>query len=299
MISRLRFISTERAAYGVKRLCVLLGVARSAFYRWLNGEQARAARAAEDERIVAKIRRAYEASTGTYGSPRITVDLREAGEVINRKRVARLMREHGIVGLVLRRAKRTTIPDRAAPSVPDLVKQDFSVGPINARWCGDITYLPVGGSWLYLATVIDMGSRRLIGWSIADHMRTDLIIDALQAAVRARGGHIDGVIFHSDRGSQYTSAEFAKVCARYGIRRSMGKVGTSYDNALAESLFASLKRETLRRLPLRQWISPAQARTDVFRWIAWYNHRRRHSSLNNLAPAVYEDQPATVTELAA
>jgi transposase InsO family protein len=202
LISRFRFISAMRAVYGVQRLCRVLDVHRSAFYRWLAGEPARQARAVEEARIVGKIREFHKASKGTYGSPRITVDLRDDGEIVNHKRVARLMREHDIVGLHLRRKKRTTIPDHSAPPVPDLIKQDFTVGPINARWCGDITYLPVGDSWLYLATVIDIGSRRLIGWSIADHMRTGLITDALEAAVRARGGHVDGVIFHSDRGSQ-------------------------------------------------------------------------------------------------
>jgi len=299
LISRFRFISAMRADYGVQRLCRVLGVHRSAFYAWLAGAPAREAKAAEEARIVAKIRDFHTASKGTYGSPRITVDLRDDGEIVNHKRVARLMREHDIVGLHLRRKKRTTIPDETTPAVPDLIERDFKPGPINHRWCGDITYLPVGESWLYLATVIDIGSRRLIGWSIADHMRTGLITDALEAAVRARGGHVNGVIFHSDRGSQYSAAEFAKFCAEYGIRRSMGKVGTSYDNALAESLFATLKRETMRQLPLKRWISARQARTDIFRWIAWYNHRRRHTALNNQAPTVYEDQPATVTTLAA
>jgi transposase InsO family protein len=207
--SRLRFISTQRAVYGVKRLCELVGVHRSAFYRWLEGEPARAAKTAEEARIIAKVRELHTASRGTYGSPRIVCDLREEGEVVNEKRVARLMREQGIVGLHLRKAKRTTIPAETAPKVADLIGRDFTTGPVNTRWCGDITYLPVGDSQLYPATVIDIGSRPLIGWSIADHLRTELLTDALAAAVRARAGHVEGMIFHSDHGCQYTSAEFA------------------------------------------------------------------------------------------
>jgi transposase InsO family protein len=202
LIGRFGFISAHRSAYGVKRLCRVLGVARSAFYAWLGREPARAVRAAEEERIVEKIRRFHADSGGTNGSPRITADLRDDGEWVNEKRVARLMRVHGIVGLHLRKGRRTTIPDELAPPVPDLLKRDFSAGEVNQRWCGDITYLPVGDSWLYLATVIDIGSRRLVGWSIADHLRTELISDALAAAVRGRGSRVDGVIFHSDRGRQ-------------------------------------------------------------------------------------------------
>jgi transposase InsO family protein len=202
LIGRFRFISAHRLVYGVKRLCRVLNVGRSAFYAWLGREPARQARAAEDDRIVARIRHFHAESGGTNGSPRIIADLREEGERVNEKRVARLMRVNGIVGLHLRNGKRTTIPDELAPPLPDLLNRDFSAGEVNQRWCGDITYLPVGDSWLYLATVIDIGSRRLVGWSIADHLRTELISDALTAVVRARGGHIDGVIFHSDRGCQ-------------------------------------------------------------------------------------------------
>ncbi|WP_433352729.1 IS3 family transposase [Microtetraspora malaysiensis] len=299
LIGRLQFISAHRLVYGVKRLCRVLNVARSAFYAWLGREPARAARAVEDKRIVEKIRRFHGVSGGTNGSPRITADLRDDGERVNEKRVARLMRVHGIVGLHLRKGRRTTIPDELAPSAPDLLKRDFTVGEVNRRWCGDITYLPVGDSWLYLATVIDIGSRRLVGWSIADHLRTELISDALTAAVGARGGQVDGVIFHGDRGCQYTSAEFAALCDGYRVRRSAGRTGTCLDNALAEAFNATLKRELLHGRGKRRWSSEVEARTEIFRWIAWYNHRRRHSATGNLPPAVYEDQLGMVTELAA
>lgn len=298
MTSRFRFISAH-AGFGIARLCRVLNVGRSAFYAWRKREPARQARAAEDARIVEKIRSFHTDSGGTNGSPRITADLRDDGEIVNVKRVARLMRQAGIVGLHLRKGRRTTIPDQGAAPVPDLLQRDFRPGAVDERWCGDITYLPVGDSWLYLATVIDIGSRRLIGWSIAGHLRTELIGDALTAAVRARGGHVAGVIFHADRGCQYTSAEFAALCAANGIRRSSGRTGTCLDNALAEAFNATLKRELLHGRGKRRWSDEANARTEIFRWIARYNHRRRHSAIGNLPPAVYEDQLVRMTALAA
>lgn len=201
MSSRFRFICAH-AGFGIARLCRMLNVGRSAFYAWRKRGSARPARAAGDGRIVKKIRAFHTDSGGTSGSPRITADLREAGEVVNHKRVARLMRQAGIVGLRPRKGRRTTIPDQKAAPVPDLLQRDFSPGAVDERWCGDITCLPVGDGWLYLAAVIDIGSRRLIGWSIAGRLRTELISDALTAAVRARGGHATGVIFHADRGCQ-------------------------------------------------------------------------------------------------
>jgi transposase InsO family protein len=298
LISRFRFISAH-ATYGIARLCRVLNVRRNAFYAWRKREPARQAKAAEDARITEKIRAFHRDSGGTNGSPRISADLREDGEIVNHKRVARLMREAGVVGLHLRKGRRTTIPDQRAAAVPDLLGRDFSPGAIDERWCGDITYLPVGDSWLYLATVIDIGSRRLIGWSIADHLRTELISDALTAAVGARGGRVHDVIFHADRGCQYTSAEFARLCAGHGIRRSSGRTGTCLDNALAEAFNATLKRELLHGSGKRRWSDETEARTDIFRWIACYNHRRRHSAIGNLPPAVYEDRLARMTALAA
>jgi transposase InsO family protein len=297
--SRFRFISTHRAAYGVKRLCRILAVSRSGFYRWLAAEPARPARTAAEDALVAEIRAIHAESGGSYGSPRVTVELRARGQQVNRKRAERLMREGAIVGCHQRRRKRTTIGDPAAPPAPDLIGRDFTATEPNTRWCGDITYLRVGQSWLYLATVIDIASRRLIGWSINSHMRADLVIDALNAAVRARGSRVDDVIFHSDRGCQYTSADFATACRAHGVRRSMGRIGSSYDNTLAEAFFATLKREL--DVEHRRWTSEADARRDVFRWIAFYNHRRRHSALGYLSPADYEQrlESTTVQQIAA
>ncbi len=299
MTSRFRFISTHRAVYGAKRLCRILAVSRSGFYRWLAAEPDRAARAAAEQELVDQIRRIHAESGGTYGAPRVTAELREQGQPVNHKRTERLMRRHNVVGRHLRRGRRTTIADPTAPKAPDLLRRDFTATALNQRWCGDITYLRVGTGWLYLATVIDIASRRMIGWSINTHLRTDLVLDALHAAVRARSGQVTGVIFHADHGCQYTSTAFATACTSYGVQRSTGRVGSSYDNALAESFFATLKREL--DVHNRCWTTEADARRDVFRWIAFYNHRRRHSALGYLSPAHYEQRltSATVHQIAA
>ncbi len=289
------FISMHRNEFGVQRLCQVLGVHRSAYYKWLAGTQARASRAADEAQLLAAIRTEHAASGGTYGVPRIHAQLRGQGRRINRKRVARLMRRHGIAGLHLRRRRRTTIPDKTAAPAPDLLGRDFTAPEPNVKWCGDITYLRVGRSWMFLATVIDLYSRRLVGYSMADHMRADLVVAALRNAVTARGGDVAGVVFHTDRGSQYTSEKFAKACAAYGIRRSMGAVGSSTDNAVAEAWFAALKRE----LPFgARWATAQRARLDVFGWISFYNNTRRHSTLGYLSPVAYENRHPSTAMLA-
>src|SRR5690606_29812880 len=259
------FISTHRSEFGVQRLCRVLGASRSGYYRHLATADARTERAAEEAATVAQIRRIHTEHRGGYGAPRIHAKLRELGVCINRKRVTRLMRSHCIVGRHLRRGRRTTIPDPQAATVPDLIGRDFTADELDSRWCGDITYIPVGSSWLYLATVIDICSRRVVGWSIAEHMRTELVTDALQMAVDSRGGGVDGVIFHSDHGAQYTSTAFSDFCAAHGIRQSRGRVGSSYDNALAESFFQSLKREWLHG---RGPTSKARTRLELFEWLS-------------------------------
>jgi transposase InsO family protein len=174
------------------------------------------------------------------------------------------------------------------------VRRDFTATTLDEKWCGDITHVQVGSGWLYLASVIDIRSRRVLGWSMAPHMRAELVIDALNAAIAARGGYVHGVIFHSDRGSQYTSAAFADVCDQHGIRRSMGRVGSSYDNALAESLWQSLKREVMHG---RLFATVGQARLELFRWLTFYNARRRHSALSYLSPLEFEQQHQKVVKL--
>lgn len=320
MTGRYRFISTHsapelgEARHAVTMLAAAVGVRRNAYYRWLAGAQARAARAAQDAALLARIRAHHTRSRCAYGSPMITRDLAaERAELgpVNRKRVARLMREHGIEGRHLRKRRNLTQQDTKAPPAPDLVGRDFTATRANEKWVGDITYVPLhGGRFVYFATVIDLFSRRLIGWSIAGHHRAELVEDALKAAVAARGGpgQVRGVIFHSDRGSEYTSGLVAGYCAGQGIRRSMGKTGVSYDNAAAEAFFASYKREILHdwggRFP-----DEATARRETFRWIARYNHRRRHSAAAFLPPTDYENRhsrtlisthdSATLTSIAA
>jgi transposase InsO family protein len=292
-VSRFQFVADHRDAFGVKRLCRVLEVSRSGFYRWLAAASARAARAAADAVLAAEITQIHAGFDGTYGSPRVTAELRGAGRRVNHKRVARIMRVFGIIGLHLRKKVRTTVPEPSHHKVPDLIKRDFTAPAPNQRYVGDITYLPVGdGQFLYLATVLDLHSRRLAGWSIAGHMRTELVSDALRAAAAIRGGDLAGAVFHSDHGAQYTSAEFAAVCKEFGVVQSMGAVGTSADNAAAEALNATLKRETLQGA--KGWSSAGQARLEVFKWITRYNTRRRHSRLNYLSPITYEQQSDTV-----
>ncbi len=270
-MSRFQFVADHRHAFEVKRLCEIVEVARSSFYAWLGAAPTRAARAAADAELADRIRTIHEADR-TQGAPRITAELNDGvahEQRVNRKRVARVMRAHALSGLRLRRRVRTTIPEPADQKVPDLLRRDFTAPAPNQRYVGDITYLPiVDGSNLYLATVIDCYSRRLAGWAIAEHMRTDLIVDALLMA-RGTRGSLAGAIFHSDHGAQYTSKTFAELSAKLGVTQSMGAVGTSADNALAESFNASLKRETLQGA--HAWPHHAACRRAVFGWVNRYN----------------------------
>lgn len=272
-----------------------MDVQRSSFYKWRATRDARDRRERAEHALAEQIRDIHHGSKGTYGAPRVTVELREAGAEINRKKVARVMRKFGIIGLHLRRKIRTTIPAPDAAAVPDLLERDFTAAETNTRYVGDITYLPVGeGEFLYLATVLDLCSKRLVGWSIADHMRTELITDALDAAAGARGpAGLRGALFHSDNGAQYASTDFAACCERLGVTRSRGKVGTSADNAAAESFNASLKRETLQGA--KRWPDARAARLEVFAWITRYNTMRRHSAIGHTSPIDYEKKPATLT----
>jgi transposase InsO family protein len=295
-VSRFQFVADHRHAFEVKRLCKIVGVARSSFYAWLGAAPTRAARAAADAQLAERIRTIHDQDR-TQGAPRITAELNDGAPPdrrINRKRVARVMRAHAMAGLRLRRRVRTTIPEPADQKVPDLLRRDFTAPAPNQRYVGDITYLPIAdGSNLYLATVIDCFSRRLAGWAIAEHMRTDLVTDALTAAHGTRGS-LAGAIFHSDHGAQYSARAFAGLCARLGVTQSMGAVGTSADNALAESFNASLKRETLQGA--HAWPDHAACRRAVFGWVNRYNTRRRHSYCGQQAPIVYEQQHAVTLQ---
>lgn len=292
-MNRFQFVEEYHHAFGVKRLCRVLQVARSSFYRWRQAAADRLARRRAEEALADQIRKIHAEHDGTYGSPRVTAELRDQGMVVNHKRVERVMRKYGIAGVRLRRKVRTTIPAPSATAVPDLVQRNFTAPAPGMKYVGDITYLPVAdGSFLYLATVLDLASRRLVGWSIADHMRTELVVDALQAAARTRGGTLDDAIFHSDNGAQYCSAEFEKACSRLGVTRSRGAVGTSADNAAAEAFNATLKRETLQGA--HHWPTARQARQAVFRWVTRYNTRRRHSRLGHTSPINYEKTAGSI-----
>ena len=299
-MSRFQFVADHLHAFEVKWLCAVVEVARSSFYAWLAGAQGRAARQAADEALADRIRAVHDADN-TYGAPRITAELNDGvpdDERVNRKRVARVMRSAGVVGYRRRRRVKTTTPDPAGQKVPDLLQRDFTAPAINVKYVGDITYLPLAtGGNLYLATVIDCCSRRVAGWAIADHMRTELVADALNAAAALRGS-LAGAIFHADHGSQYTSRDFANLCQDLGVIQSMGAVGTSAHNALAESFNAALKREILQDRSC--WPDAAACRREAFRWLARYNTKRRHSHCRHSSPATYERTfaPATLPEAA-
>jgi transposase InsO family protein len=295
-VNRFHLFADHHTRYGVKRLCQIIGVARSSYYYWTSTAPERAARDAADQALAGKIRQVHAGSDGTYGAPRVTAELRDTGLPVNHKRVARVMRRYRIQGLRLRRRVTTTIADPAAGKAPDLIGRDFTAKEVNQRYVGDITYLPVGErGFLYLATVIDLHSRRLTGWAIADHMRTDLVVEALNAAQRTRGS-LDGSIMHTDHGAQYTSKAFAKACKKAGVRQSMSNVGSSADNALAESFNASFKRETLQGR--RAFTDEREARLASFRWLHRYNTVRRHSRLGHQSPIIYERTTATSATLA-
>lgn len=283
------FIAEEQAEpecpWSISEMCRVLGVSRSGYHDWV--DRAPSPRELTDEQLASEIEAIWECSARTYGSPRVHRWLRRQGFRVGRKRVARIMRDHGWEGESGRRRVRTTIIDRGATAAADLVARNFSPTEPDRTWVGDITYLRTGEGWLFLATVIDLYSRRVIGWSVAAHMRTTLVADALQMAIATRGGTVEGVVFHTDRGSQYTSAEFGDLCRQLGVTQSMGATGVCWDNAAAESFFGTLKRELAHR---RRWATRAEARRDLIRWIeGWFNTRRMHSSIDYNSPVEHEE----------
>jgi transposase InsO family protein len=272
----------------VKRSCELLGVSRSAYYADAATQAAGgSARARQDAVLTGKIIQLHDDSYGIYGSPRVHADLAEAGLQHGRKRVARLMREAGVYGKTRRRFVKTTIADPNAAARPDLVNRDFSTDAtaLNKRWCGDITYIQTCEGWAYLATVIDIASRRVVGWAIADTLHTDVVELALRNAVASRRPD-SKVIFHADRGSQYTSEQLALAAGALDVRLSVGRRGQCWDNAVSESFFATIKNELTEH---QTWPTHTALRRAVFDYIeGWYNTRRRHSSLGQLSPAAFE-----------
>ncbi len=274
-------MSENRARYPIAVMCRVLGVSPSGYYAW--AKRPTSERAVTDALLIEDIRAAHATSKGTYGVPRIQVDLAEQGIRVGRKRVARLMRNAGLAGVSRRKFVTTTVRD-GGRQAPDLVDRNFTAERPNQLWVADITYIPTWAGFLYLAVALDAFSRRIVGWAMATTLHTQLVLDALNMALATR--RPKGVIHHSDQGSQYTSIEFGKRCREAKVRPSMGSVGDAYDNAMAESFFATLECELLDR---RRFKTQAEARIAVFEFIeGFYNPRRRHSSLGYLSPVDYE-----------
>ena len=268
-------------------MCRVLEVSTSGYYAWR--KRAVSQRSQEDALLTDRIRTIHTRSKGTYGAPRIHAELAdEEGVRVGRKRVARLMRAASLQGVSRRRRPRTTVRAVEAQPAPDLVERDFTTTGPDRLWVADITYVPTWSGFLYLSVVEDAWSRRIVGWSMASHLRTELVLDALDMAIRRR--RPAGVIHHSDQGTQYTSIAFGKRCREAGVRPSMGSAGDCYDNALCESFFATLECELLDRHHFR---TRDEARRAVFEFLeGWYNPHRRHSALDYASPARYEDAHA-------
>ena len=281
-----RLIEAERAQHPVSRLCTVLGVTSAGYYAWRRRGPSR--RALGDAELGSLIGRVFVESLETYGAPRVHAELREAHAIrVGRKRVARLMRQLELEGVSRRgKRRRTTIADPAAAPAPDLVGRRFTAARANELWLADITYLPTREGWLFLAVVLDAYSRRIVGWSMRDDLKTDLVVDALGMAVTRRKPPA-GLVHHSDRGSQYTSLAFGTTLRESGLVASMGRRGDAYDNAACESVISTIKNELIKR---RSWTSRDQARLAVFSYIeTFYNPRRRHSALGYRSPIEYEN----------
>ena len=288
-MSHYRFIVAHQANYPTAMLCRVIGVARAGYYAWLR--RGVSARQQVDQRLTEQISAIHQQSRQTYGSPRVHAALRQAGVRCGRKRVTRLMRQAGLTGCRARRRTRTTRSDPAHTPAPNLVERRFTVPQLDRLWVGDITYIPTWEGWLYLAVILDACSRRVVGWAMADHLGGDLTQAALTMALARRRPGTD-LIQHTDRGSQYTAAAYRALLGAHGVTASMSRTGDCYDNALAESFFATLKTELIDRQP---WPTHRAARQAIFEWIeGFYNRQRLHSALGYQSPSVFEESLTTI-----
>ena len=279
-------MKANQAHHRVATMCRVLGVSASGYYAWRG--RGRSHRAKRDEELRGTIRTIHEASRGTYGVPRVHVELHRRGCRVSRKRVARLMREAVLAGVSRRRGTRTTRPDRSRRAAPDRVERQFTAQAPDRIWVADITYVPTWTGFVFLAIVLDVFSRKVVGWAMANHLRTELVLAALNMAIAQR--RPQGVIHHSDKGAQYTSLAFGKRCRETGVVTSTGSAGDCYDNAMAESFFATLECELIDR---RSFQTQAEARMAIFEYLeAWYNTRRLHSALGYLSPNEFERRAA-------
>lgn len=296
---RFQFVYDPEPSTRLTRMCHVLKLNRSSFYKWVHTRKKRRLKMCSDAVFGARITTIFDDEHGLYGAKRIAARLKADTSFgpINHKKVARIMKSMGLQGFTKRRRCVTTRRKPGYRVMPDLVGRKFTADEPNRVYVGDITYLPCrGGKNMYLATVIDTYSRKLAGYALADHMRVSLVIDALAHAHGVRGS-LDEAIFHSDHGSVYTSQTFRSYCSSLGVRQSMGAVGTSSDNALAESFNATLKREVLR--DRKVFDNPIICRQEVFRWCMRYNTRRRHSWCNHVAPDVFEAETSATLAKAA
>lgn len=282
-MNEFEFIAAEKAQYPIDLLCEVLEVSRAGFYA--HHTRPKSARATRDEMLGEKIVAIHKKGRRAYGSPRVHEELVKLGEHVSRKRVIRLMQERDLRGKRCKRFRTTTDSDHAMPVASNMLARDFSASAPNQKWVGDITYIPTREGWLYLATLLDLFSRRVVGWSMSDRMPTSLPLAALDMALRRRRPS-PGLVHHTDRGSQYASAEYQAVLAKHGLVPSMSRKGNCWDNAVAESFFATLKVELVRDA---DFATRAEARAAVFEYIeVFYNRQRRHSSIGYATPSEYE-----------
>lgn len=276
-------IQAEKARFPVAFMCRRLDVSRSAYYAWERKPVSN--KMQEDQRLLEKIEESHKASRQTYGSPRIADDLKDQGEIVGRHRIARIMRENGIIGMPKKKFRKTTDSNHTYPVAPNLLEREFDVECPDEAWVGDITYIWTSRGWVYLAVILDLCSRRVVGWSLDDNMRTELVLRAL-AMAKGHREVLPGLIFHSDQGSQYASDAYQRALGASGMVSSMSRRGDCWDNAVAESFFATCKRELIDRY---FWINKKSVRMAVHEYIeVFYNRKRKHSTNGNLSPVDFE-----------